>query len=350
MLNKTIYEILRETPDAPDYLQFMGWVYLWGAIFHWVSAVLNCERKIPSKRRLSSFYQGCNFLRYVTLFSCNTFGFYVSWVYLQYGVQVVTRQFPASYSGPGEEGALVGIICALLMVVAGFSLQALSQSFYFHRQVRRFFADYGMPIALVASSAVAYWGRLNAAHPTTLPVGGAFDAAGGRSWLVKFWLLDGKWVGMALPFGLALWILFFFDHNVSVCENPFDEFPNLYGWCSLSWHRDRSSRSGSPLVSTTISSCWGSQHSLRDFWDFPLLMALSLKHRFIRPRWSSGAGPRITNVTRKKTPRSKSLAKEATGITPTRCLPPLWNNGLATCCRVPYAWYSSPVHFCMFFP
>ena len=73
-----------------------------------------------------------------------------------------------------------------------------------------------MPIALVASSGVAYWGRFNAANPNTLPIGGAFDAAGGRSWLVKFWLLDWKWIGIALPFGIALWILFFFDHNVSV--------------------------------------------------------------------------------------------------------------------------------------
>ena len=171
--------------------------------------------------------QGCNFLKYVTLFSCDTFGFYVSWVYLQYGVQVITRQFPASYSGPGEEGALVGIICALLTVIIGFSLQAISQSFFFHRQVRRFFADYGMPIALVASSGVAYWGRFNTANPNALPVGGAFGAAGGRPWLVEFWLLDGKWVGIALPFGLALWVLFFFDHNVSVRKLPFCRRPSF---------------------------------------------------------------------------------------------------------------------------
>ena len=155
-------------------------------------------------------------MRYVTLFSCDTFGFYVSWVYLQYGVQVITRQFPASYSGPGEEGALVGIICALLMVVIGFSLQHLSRSLFFRPRARRFFADYGMPIALVASSGVAYWGRFEATNPNTLPVAGAFNAAGGRPWLVKFWLLDEKWVGIALPFGLILWVLFFFDHNVSV--------------------------------------------------------------------------------------------------------------------------------------
>lgn len=110
--------------------------------------------------------------------------------------------------------------------VVGFSLQALSRSLFFHRQVRRFFTDYGMSIALVASSGVAYWGRFDAAHPTTLPVGGAFDAAGGRSWLVKIWLLGAKWVGIAFPFGLALWVLFF-DHNLSVRKHPFDKLSHI---------------------------------------------------------------------------------------------------------------------------
>jgi boron transporter len=72
-----------------------------------------------------------------------------------------------------------------------------------------------MPISLVASSAVAYWRRFNAANPMTLPVGGAFRAANDREWLVRFWQLEGKWIGIAFPFGLALWVLFF-DHNFSV--------------------------------------------------------------------------------------------------------------------------------------
>lgn len=63
---------------------------------------------------------------------------------------------------------------------------------------------------------MAYWGRFNSANTTTLPVSGAFQPANGREWLVKFWQLEGKWVGIACPFGIALWVLFFFDHNVSV--------------------------------------------------------------------------------------------------------------------------------------
>ena len=157
---------------------------------------------------------GCDFLKYVTLFSCDTFGFYVSWVYLQYVIQVLTRQLQAR--PPNTDGALVAIILALVMLVTAFLFQKLSETTYFHRHVRRLFADYGMPISLIATSGMAYWGRFNIANPTTLPVGDAFQAANGRQWLVEFWQVDAKWVGIAFPFGIILWILFFFDHNVSV--------------------------------------------------------------------------------------------------------------------------------------
>lgn len=133
-------------------------------------------------------------------------------MYLQYGVQTVTRQVHAA----PLTSAYVTIILALIMLTTAFVFRTLSHSPLFHRHVRRFFADYGMPISIVASSAVAYWGRFNASDPATLPVGGAFQAADRRAWLVPFWELDAKWVGVAFPFGVALWVLFFFDHNVSV--------------------------------------------------------------------------------------------------------------------------------------
>lgn len=43
VLNKTIFTILQRQSDPPDYLQFIGWVYLWGAILHWITAALNCK-------------------------------------------------------------------------------------------------------------------------------------------------------------------------------------------------------------------------------------------------------------------------------------------------------------------
>jgi uncharacterized membrane protein YbhN (UPF0104 family) len=154
-------------------------------------------------------------LQYVTIFSCDTFGFFVAWTYIQYGIQVITHQFDDSASTQSG-GALVSIILSLLMLVTAFLFKFLSSSTLFHRHVRRFCADYGMPLALIASSAMAYWGRFHDAHPQTLPVGGAFKPANGRSWIVPFWQLDRKSVALAFPFGFILWVLFFFDHNVSV--------------------------------------------------------------------------------------------------------------------------------------
>jgi len=42
ILNQTIFRILKGRTDSPNYLHFMGWVYLWGAIIHWITALLNC--------------------------------------------------------------------------------------------------------------------------------------------------------------------------------------------------------------------------------------------------------------------------------------------------------------------
>lgn len=51
----------------------------------------------------------------------------------------------------------------------------------------------------------------------TLPVtGSTWTPAAGRSWLIRWWQLDAKYVGIAVPFGLVLFILFYFDANVSV--------------------------------------------------------------------------------------------------------------------------------------
>ena len=82
VLNKTIFDVVANRPDGPNYLQFVGWVYLWGAILHWITAALNCTMRTTrnSVEYILTIWTGCNLLQYVTLFSCDTFGFFVSWV------------------------------------------------------------------------------------------------------------------------------------------------------------------------------------------------------------------------------------------------------------------------------
>lgn len=100
VFNKTIFDIFKGREDF-DLLHFMGWVYLWGAILHWVTAALNCEMQLALM-----LTPVVKFLKYVTRFSCDTFGFYVAAVYVQYGIQVVTRQFHQTSTASGILGVL----------------------------------------------------------------------------------------------------------------------------------------------------------------------------------------------------------------------------------------------------
>lgn len=211
VFNKTIYTIFVTNGSGGEgfnYHHFIGWVYLWGAIFHWITAFTN----------------GVAALRYVTRFSCETFGFYVAWIYIQYGVQVITRQF----SQVSDTSAFLGIILALVTLVTPHLFNLFFRSSFSHRHVRRFAADYGMPITIIAASGLAYWGRFDRyvlVENMRLPTNAAFQPAGGRDWLVRFWQLPGKYVGIAFPFGFVLFILFYFDANVSSLIAQGSEFP-----------------------------------------------------------------------------------------------------------------------------
>ncbi|TXT10784.1 hypothetical protein VHUM_02289 [Vanrija humicola] len=208
VFNKTIFDIF-EGRDDFNYLHFMGWVYLWGAILHWVAAAMNAVKG----------------LKFVTRFSCDTFGFYVAAVYVQYGIQTVTRQFHQS----STPAAFLGLILALVTLAVPHYFNALAGSGYINKHFRRFCSDYGMPITIVAATGLAYWGRFNPyvnEATMTLPTTNAsFQPANGREWLVRFWQLDGKYVGIAFPFGIILFILFYFDANVSSLIAQGSEFP-----------------------------------------------------------------------------------------------------------------------------
>ncbi|WWD08459.1 hypothetical protein V865_006571 [Kwoniella europaea PYCC6329] len=209
VFNKTIYDIFENKQNGPNYLHFIGWTYLWAAIFHWVAAVMNAV-------------QG---LRYVTRFSCDTFGFYVAAVYVQYGIQVVTRQFGQT----STPSAFLGIILAILTLVLPHYFNSVAKSGYINKHFRRFCADYGMPITIIAMTGLAYWGRFDQyvlEDGMTLPTTPtSFQPASDRPWLVRFWQLEGKWVGIALPFGFVLFILFYFDANVSSLIAQGSEYP-----------------------------------------------------------------------------------------------------------------------------
>lgn len=65
LFNYTIYDIIKMY-DVTLYARFMCWTAIWAAIWHWLVAVLNL----------------CDYMRYVTDFSSETFGMYVGIIYM----------------------------------------------------------------------------------------------------------------------------------------------------------------------------------------------------------------------------------------------------------------------------
>lgn len=65
LFNYTIYDIIARY-DVSLYPQFIAWVAIWAAIFHWLFAVWNF----------------CDYMRYVTDFTSQSFGAYVGIIYL----------------------------------------------------------------------------------------------------------------------------------------------------------------------------------------------------------------------------------------------------------------------------
>ncbi|KAB5575857.1 anion exchange family protein [Coniochaeta sp. 2T2.1] len=201
VFNYTVYDIM--APTGTNYLAFMCWIGLWSLVLHWILAITN----------------SCNWLRYVTRFPCDIFGFYVACIYLQKGVQVL------DLLGSGEEFYL-SITVALLVFIVAYVCGELGRSSLFTHQVRVFLKDYGTPLTVVFFSGFVHIGRMRAVHLENLPTGIAFEPTfEQRSWLVDFWNISVSDVFLALPFAVLLTILFWFDHNVSSLIAQGTEFP-----------------------------------------------------------------------------------------------------------------------------
>ncbi|KAI1966822.1 hypothetical protein LOZ58_000311 [Ophidiomyces ophidiicola] len=203
VFNYTVYDII--TPRGTNYLAFMGWIGIWSLIMHWVLAITN----------------SCNGLTYVTRFSCDIFGFYVAFIYIQKGVQVLTRQWGTA----GETSAYLSIMVALLVLMISFICGWIGNSHLFKRPIRKFIEDYGTPLTIVFFTGFVHIGHMKHVHVETLPTTRAFSPTSDRGWLVHFWDIDVSEVFLAIPFAVLLTILFYFDHNVSSLIAQGTEFP-----------------------------------------------------------------------------------------------------------------------------
>lgn len=211
----TVFELMQ--PRGTPYFPFMCWIYIWLMVMHFVVAMCNWAA----------------FLRIITNFSCEVFGFFICIVYCEKAVQILDRQFT-------ENGTTLGfcsVMVCLLMVIFGLGSTVFgSELHYFRPWTRKLFVDYGVPLAVIFFTGfVHFGGYLDDVSLATLPITTAFQptsdsAALGRThgWFIHFWPPNNISVGdvfLALPYAILLTFLFYFDHNVSSLMCLLKEFP-----------------------------------------------------------------------------------------------------------------------------
>ena len=75
LFNYTIFDIIKRY-DASLYPEFLCWVSIWAAVFHWLFAAWNF----------------CDYMRYVTDFTSESFGSYVGIIYLSMCVKCLLSE------------------------------------------------------------------------------------------------------------------------------------------------------------------------------------------------------------------------------------------------------------------
>ncbi|OJD17774.1 hypothetical protein AJ78_02183 [Emergomyces pasteurianus Ep9510] len=179
-------------------LLFMRRTAIWAAIFHCLAPISNT----------------CDYMRYVTEFSSESFGMYVGITYIIKGIEELVGEF----SSRGSTDGYLRCTVAILYFASIYALEKLGSSTIFKPSFRGFLADYAYPVRIL--------NLLGWLRAYTRPFESrAFYPTQPRSWLMNFLELDVKWIFVALPFGFLTMVLLYYDHNVSSLTAQSRQFP-----------------------------------------------------------------------------------------------------------------------------
>lgn len=208
----TVYELIE--PRGTPYFPFMCWIYLWLMVFHFLLAFTNAVA----------------FLKIISSYSCDVFGFFICIVYIQKAIQLLNGQFHHVNIASGYASVMI----ALLMVACGVGSHIFgSQLHYFNPVVRKVFVDYGVPASVIFFTGFIHFGGFLAqTELARLPITKSYaptidGSARPHGWFIHFWPphIDVGDIFLAVPFAILLTFLFYFDHNVSLLMAQLKEFP-----------------------------------------------------------------------------------------------------------------------------
>ena len=203
IFNYTVYEIIK--PLNTDYFGFMFWVCIWSMILHFIIALTNLV----------------GLLQYVTTFPCDIFGLFINIVYIQKGIQILTRQFKIEDDNDiNLSSGFASIVVALLMMIFGVIFKQFTRTPLLNHTIRTFISDYSTALSVLFWSAFTHFGGyLNDIQFAKLPITKSFFPTSKTMRDPTTWLayhsISTRDIFTALPFGIILTILFYFDHNVS---------------------------------------------------------------------------------------------------------------------------------------
>lgn len=194
IFNYTVYEIIK--PLGVPFFPFMFWVSIWGMLAHFVLSIGNCVVA----------------LRYVTNFPCDIFGMFINIVYLQKGLQILSRQFHDEDFGAS---GFASVLLAISMGVLGFAANLFRRTPFINHQFRQFVVDYSTPLLVVFFTGMIHFGGyFSDVHFERLPITKSFHPTSRPNW-IDVTGISVKHIFLALPFGVTLSILFYFDHSIS---------------------------------------------------------------------------------------------------------------------------------------
>lgn len=148
LFNYTIYDIIN-MHEPSIYPMFMCWVGIWAAIFHWLVALCNI----------------CDYMRYVTDFSSQSFAMYVGTIYIsksealcqgQFVVRMLTalsvkgiEELINEFSSVSNTAGYMSCMIAILYFLTIYSLEKLGNSTISWPGIRIILADYAYVVGIV---------------------------------------------------------------------------------------------------------------------------------------------------------------------------------------------------------
>ncbi len=183
-----------------DFLAFYAWAQLWAALMHFLISILNL----------------CDLIIHVTQFSCETFGILIALIFIYDGLHGISEYFEQTDGvDPAMSSVYLQLIIAMGTIHLSLTFIGAKNWTILNNSMRNILSDYGITLAVVLMSSVAYIGRNQGVYIDKLQTPDTFGTTSPRLWLVDLLSLPVWAVFLAIIPGFIITVLFAFDHNIS---------------------------------------------------------------------------------------------------------------------------------------